>query len=272
MPYLLRCVFSCFDGSQRLIVVQPTSPPSRASTSTEFEASLDKDLLSSAPSREASVPGFDFGQSNGLLDASKTASSDDAAGAFDASLGAGLLDDTAPVVPEVEPSNDFSFILEANGLLDDPRHSEGNTSSVCHPLIKPRRGTNLQQQRPQSPSTIPEFLQPSLFSASTAPTASSSASTSRHSIRATTFDGKPIHIKRKVKKRSIRASASSSSTSSKYKLLDVPIHRLLDNLAFEKAAELRAECVDSHIIHALAKPCSLQQRRVFLLPYSTKRR
>ncbi|KAK7467394.1 Chromosome transmission fidelity protein 18 [Stygiomarasmius scandens] len=57
----------------------------------------------------------------------------------------------------------------------------------------------------------------------------------RASVRATTFDGKTVFIKRKPKTVNLRSSATPASD--KLNLLDVPIHRLMDDLAAKVAAK-----------------------------------
>ncbi|TFK30182.1 P-loop containing nucleoside triphosphate hydrolase protein [Coprinopsis marcescibilis] len=72
-----------------------------------------------------------------------------------------------------------------------------------------------------------------------------SSSSNSQSIRVTTFSGKTMHIKRKVKRRNETTRISSAPKIGS--LLDVPIHRMLGNLSREKALELQAEHVsDSH--------------------------
>ncbi|RDB21482.1 Chromosome transmission fidelity protein 18 [Hypsizygus marmoreus] len=72
-------------------------------------------------------------------------------------------------------------------------------------------------------------------------TSSSSSSTSRFSIRATTFDGKVVNLKRKPKVSHIARNRISPnySTQRMGNLLDVPIHRLMDDLSTATAARLR---------------------------------
>ncbi|KAI0072280.1 hypothetical protein K474DRAFT_1668042 [Panus rudis PR-1116 ss-1] len=64
----------------------------------------------------------------------------------------------------------------------------------------------------------------------------------RASVKATTFDGKSVFIRRKVKNIDIAANASASSSRAEKigNLLDVPIHRLLENLSRETAVRLDA--------------------------------
>jgi chromosome transmission fidelity protein 18 len=88
----------------------------------------------------------------------------------------------------------------------------------------------------------------------------------RSSLRATTFDGKTVHMKRKTRidgmPRNVRAyqgpraylgfiSSQKSATAGRPmgNLLDVPIHRLIDELSAETAAKLDRPYVSPPYIH-----------------------
>ncbi|KAF9469336.1 P-loop containing nucleoside triphosphate hydrolase protein [Collybia nuda] len=72
------------------------------------------------------------------------------------------------------------------------------------------------------------------------PLSSSTASTSRFSVRATTFDGKTLFIRRKPKvSQDARRRISPTYNSQRIgNLLEVPIHRLMDDLSTVAAAKL----------------------------------
>ncbi|KAG6855713.1 hypothetical protein H0H87_011701 [Tephrocybe sp. NHM501043] len=73
------------------------------------------------------------------------------------------------------------------------------------------------------------------------PVTASARSSSIFSIQATTFDGKTIHLKRKSKvARAARDKLISTSTTQRMgNLLDVPIHRLMDQLSVNMAHSLQ---------------------------------
>lgn len=71
----------------------------------------------------------------------------------------------------------------------------------------------------------------------------STSNTSRYSVRATTFDGRSVQIKRKPKiSQEVRNRISPGSASTVQRmgsLLDVPIHKIMDELSAATAASLR---------------------------------
>ncbi|GLB34690.1 putative holliday junction DNA helicase ruvB N-terminus [Lyophyllum shimeji] len=136
----------------------------------------------------------------------------------------------------------------ANGLLSGSINTERDAPNAFVPngLLSTPQENNSSSAPPTSqeddylPSVVEAFGVPvGLSTTSTAST--SSGSSSRYSIHATTFDGKTIQLKRKVKApRTARNNVLNMSSASKMgNLLDVPIHRLLDQLSVAKASELQ---------------------------------
>ncbi|KAF5331123.1 hypothetical protein D9619_005373 [Psilocybe cf. subviscida] len=150
----------------------------------------------------------------------------------------------SPDVPLSKPSTS-SFI--SNGLLpsvsgstkttldeDLPEHPLGSTFSstfVDNGLLS---GPTSHAPHPKSPVTA-EIYNPA--------SSSSSLHIPRSSLRATTYDGKTLYLKRKPKVLpSLPTAASSSSrTREMGNLLDIPIHRLMDQLSNDTATRLQRE-------------------------------
>ncbi|KAG2020154.1 CHTF18 protein [Coprinopsis cinerea AmutBmut pab1-1] len=147
--------------------------------------------------------GFGF-KSNGLLGGARASEGDDDQGGF--SLG-----------------------LQSNGLLGGSS-SFGSTSRASSPES---RSPEAHDSPPTSPEPFRTASPPAI------PVQETTLSSSNRSIRATTFDGKPLHIRRRVRRTGIAGSTSSASNPDTLKLLDVPIHRMLETLSVEKATELQ---------------------------------
>ncbi|KAF5386678.1 hypothetical protein D9615_001593 [Tricholomella constricta] len=119
-----------------------------------------------------------------------------------------------------------------NGLLS-------NATGVS--MVEAFNAPPQSQQDDDFPPAFEAFGVPTGLLSSTAAATSSSGSISKYSIRATTYDGKIVHMKRKPKvARTARlASASTSATQRMGSLLDVPIHRLMEQLSVDKAFDLQ---------------------------------
>ncbi|KAF8197572.1 P-loop containing nucleoside triphosphate hydrolase protein [Pholiota molesta] len=128
----------------------------------------------------------------------------------------------------VESSGSFvssSTTFTSNGLLSTSEADDFELPTVSEAFgIKPTSST-----RPES-STRPPLHIP------------------RSNVRATTFDGKTIYIRRKPKTFPLipNAASSSSSNQSMKNLLDVPIHRLLDQLSMTAAENLARADREAH--------------------------
>ncbi|TEB25929.1 P-loop containing nucleoside triphosphate hydrolase protein [Coprinellus micaceus] len=72
----------------------------------------------------------------------------------------------------------------------------------------------------------------------------SSSSTDKPIVRAMSFEGKAIFLKKKAPKRNAEPVSSPSRSGRMGNLLDIPIHRLLDTLSYEKGDRLRKEAAD----------------------------
>ncbi|KAH0583568.1 hypothetical protein H2248_009191 [Termitomyces sp. 'cryptogamus'] len=155
----------------------------------------------------------------------------------------GLLSSAARITEQAmdAPSSATMPTLVPNGLLSKSSHRyEGNLFG----------GTSDSQDDDYLPSVheafgIPTTLIAAPSTSSTSATASNGTS-SRFSIRATTFDGKPIHIKRKPKVSHVARDRLLASTTERMgNLLDVPIHRLMNQLSVSLAANIQERLVVS---------------------------
>ncbi|KAF7974845.1 hypothetical protein HWV62_11223 [Athelia sp. TMB] len=70
------------------------------------------------------------------------------------------------------------------------------------------------------------------------PSASHSTFSLRSSIRATTYDGKPLFMKRRTRVDGLRNKPNNASSNRMANLLDIPIHRLMDELSAATAAKI----------------------------------
>ncbi|KAG5653696.1 hypothetical protein H0H81_011276 [Sphagnurus paluster] len=121
------------------------------------------------------------------------------------------------------PSSRLSFV--PNGLL-----------SKTHP--PPTQASVSSQGDEDFPPPFKAFGVPSTLLID--PLTFISTTNSAYSIRATTFDGRVMQFKRKSKVvRTARKALESTSSTRMGNLLDVPIHRLLDQLSLSKASELQ---------------------------------
>ncbi|KAG6910312.1 hypothetical protein DXG01_011709 [Tephrocybe rancida] len=137
--------------------------------------------------------------------------------------------------PNINSTSSATPIFIPNGLLSTSRESRDrnflNDTSTA------------SQNDDDFPSAFKAFGVPTaLISApSSASEPTTTSSSSRFSIKATTFDGKTVHLKRKPKvARAARDKLlSTSSTQRMGNLLDVPIHRLMDQLSVNAAHDLQ---------------------------------
>ncbi|KIM48804.1 hypothetical protein M413DRAFT_437980 [Hebeloma cylindrosporum] len=148
----------------------------------------------------------------------------------------GISPQTVHEVPESESQttvlNAPSFSFLGTGLLGTDGASSGSSSDTKSTSL-----SRLQSPDPDFPPIsealgLPPFL----------PRHSESSSTvmriPRSTLRATTYDGQTIYLRRKSKVIYTAADASHSSSRSMGNLLGIPIHRLMDRLSTETAANL----------------------------------
>ncbi|KJA27021.1 hypothetical protein HYPSUDRAFT_981028 [Hypholoma sublateritium FD-334 SS-4] len=197
--------------------------------------------------------------SNGLLLAtplSTVQSSKDVAESTAQFMSNGLLN--GPIAPDAEAATEDMETLPKNlahARLDAASPLDGSIASsssfVSNGLLSAQTTTtethiNSNTTWPSSsrdfdlPSVAEAFgLADSSYSHQQASTSSTRTlpSIPRSNVRATTFDGKNIFIRRKPKVFSAISNVNTSS-SSMGKLLDIPIHRLLDKLSATTATNL----------------------------------
>ncbi|CAA7271466.1 unnamed protein product [Cyclocybe aegerita] len=139
-------------------------------------------------------------------------------GLLGAPAGSGEIE-TRPAAGPSSPSNRiqerdaFSFV--SNGLFN-PIPPEVDTEDDDIPSVCEAFG--IRSRLPQAPSSI---------------------QIPRSTLRATTFDGKTVYLRRKPKVFSTTTQTSNASSSRMRNLLEVPIHRLMDQLSASTAADLQ---------------------------------
>ncbi|KAJ6597213.1 P-loop containing nucleoside triphosphate hydrolase protein [Mycena vulgaris] len=181
-------------------------------------------------------------------------------------LGASSLDKPIEPVPEVV----HSFTL--NGLLGPSSASASGSSSLLagpskqftptgllsnlqlggssssllsdppRPTFTPNGLLSASQDDDADPPTVAEaFGIPTLLAHVDPPTSATSGFTSRSTIRATTFDGRTMYLKRKPKVSHVNRNKVplGGFTERMGNLLDIPIHRMLEGLSVETAAKLQ---------------------------------
>ncbi|KAK0211032.1 hypothetical protein DFS33DRAFT_1296980 [Desarmillaria ectypa] len=150
----------------------------------------------------------------------------------------GVVGTDASTSPQLEPpmfqSNGLLSSTSHNDLLSDPFISNGLLS-----------GSLNSQDELSETSGIPLTL-----SKSTAPFPRFDQSASKITLKARTFDGRTIFIRRKHKPSRDTRKSAALSTKGMGNLLDVPIHRLLDNISRDKAIELSERQRPTHTSHA----------------------
>ncbi|KAJ7221036.1 P-loop containing nucleoside triphosphate hydrolase protein [Mycena haematopus] len=161
---------------------------------------------------------------NGLLGPSSLANPVESAPEASPSLFTlnGLLGSTSST--SAGPSNIFT----PNGLLS---HSSSNTNAPDSGATFAPNGPQVDDDDDDPPTVAQAFGIPPLTSDYVSP----------FSVKATTFDGKTIHLKRRPKiSRAKRNKAPLGNFTERMgNLLDVPIHRLLEGLSVETAAKLQ---------------------------------
>ncbi|KAG6854551.1 hypothetical protein C0991_004887 [Blastosporella zonata] len=215
-------------------------------------------LLSSAKTKSSDAPlaletiitpDFTF-IPNGLLSSSVTAPPKEAIdrpastpifipnGLLSASRETRLEDDNDPSTKQNHNENGLfpdTPIFIPNGLLSTSRATR----------LEDDNGPFMSQNDDDLPPVHEAFGVPHLLLSATPKTSelstTSSGSSSGFSIRATTFDGKTVHLKRKPKvARTARDKLLFTSTTQRMgNLLDVPIHRLMDQLSVNVGHELQ---------------------------------
>ncbi|EPS95187.1 hypothetical protein FOMPIDRAFT_1062862 [Fomitopsis schrenkii] len=150
--------------------------------------------------------------------------------------------------PNVSASETVADSFVSTGLLT----TEGMGLEDVQPSIREKDTTEqvIEVDRPGVlGSELPEvtdLLRPfARTDTITSAIASPSTSTDSYSIYATNFDGQPVELKRKLKKTSTASSLHGASSTMGQnsgqrfgKLLETPIHRLLDQLSTEEAIRL----------------------------------
>ncbi|KAF9484666.1 P-loop containing nucleoside triphosphate hydrolase protein [Pholiota conissans] len=172
---------------------------------------------------------LEFGVANGLLNPSSSHSQGTTRTSSQATLEHSPI--STPSVPDLDPQSlemNFGSTFLSNGLL---------LASASH--NKASQNDNLDSEDFELP-TVTEA-----FDITPGPETPSRLSTTtpihipRSNVRATTFDGKTIYIRRKPKIFDPAPRAASSlSARTIGNLLNVPIHRLLDQLSMTTAANL----------------------------------
>ncbi|TFK42329.1 P-loop containing nucleoside triphosphate hydrolase protein [Crucibulum laeve] len=130
----------------------------------------------------------------------------------------------------------FSFI-ENRPLSDPAPNSSGSSFSFAPNGLL----SSTQDDAEDLPSVSQMLGLPSRTDASLLSNSSTSSSfTPRLSVRATTFDGKTIYMRKKIKKtRDTLPGGSSASSRRIGNLLETPIHRLMDDISVAEAKRLR---------------------------------
>ncbi|KAG7448073.1 P-loop containing nucleoside triphosphate hydrolase protein [Guyanagaster necrorhizus] len=137
-------------------------------------------------------------------------------------------------------------MFKSNGLLS----SINSKNSLSDPFIwTGLLSDSLSSQDDDLPQVSEAFSIPHAVSKSTASFPSFDQSTSKFNLKARTFDGRTIFIRRKHKPSPDTRKTASLSTRGMGNLLDVPIHRLLDDISREQAMELSQRQRPSHTKH-----------------------
>ncbi|KZT09714.1 uncharacterized protein LAESUDRAFT_722683 [Laetiporus sulphureus 93-53] len=155
--------------------------------------------------------------------------------------------DFAFSAPIISATTDF-FV--PTGLLSDGLGTSAGSLDVCG-AWQGSAASESQSQDTEFPD-VDELLRPYGNSGPFA-AATSSTGSPPNVIRASDLDGKPVYFKRRSKGDHSSESYASSSNATERpfsKLLDMPIHRLLDQLSAETAARL--SCQDAEAAVAAA--------------------
>ncbi|KAF8163574.1 P-loop containing nucleoside triphosphate hydrolase protein [Crassisporium funariophilum] len=156
--------------------------------------------------------------------------------------GSHELDTTSPNTDQV-PMLSFA----PNGLL---------SNGITHPVSLTRNtpcdeppAFSLSESQDDLPSVSEAFGAPKGLLAHSKHSTSTIPRIPRSTIQATTYDGKTIYLRKKAKAcpPQNNIASSSSSTQGLGNLLDVPIHRLMDQLSATTAANLQRERTE-HIV------------------------
>ncbi|KAF8969722.1 P-loop containing nucleoside triphosphate hydrolase protein [Flammula alnicola] len=140
---------------------------------------------------------------------------------------------------EIIGSSSISFV--SNGLLSKPPPAVEDSSSQRNSLSRPQ-SPDFELPSVSEAFGVTRTITHNLESSSTTP-----LQIPRSNVRATTYDGKTVYLRRKPKVFSSLPSTTSlpSSSRSMGNLLDVPIHRLMDQLSATTAANLQR--ADQHV-------------------------
>ncbi|KAK0239840.1 P-loop containing nucleoside triphosphate hydrolase protein [Armillaria nabsnona] len=135
-------------------------------------------------------------------------------------------------------SNGLLSSNNSESLLSDPFIStgllSGSLNSQDHDIPQLPEASGVHHTHSKSTAPFPHFEQ----------------STSKFTLKARTFDGRTVFIRRKHKPSRGTTKTTTLSAKGMGNLLDVPIHRLLDNLSREKAIELSERQRPLHSSHA----------------------
>ncbi|KAK0463823.1 P-loop containing nucleoside triphosphate hydrolase protein, partial [Desarmillaria tabescens] len=139
-----------------------------------------------------------------------------------------------------------SSVFQSTGLLS----STNDINLLSDPFISNGLLSNSLSSQDDDLTLSEASGIPLTFSESTTPFPRFDQSTSKFTLKARTFDGRTAFIRRKYKPSRDTRKTTGLSTKGMGNLLDVPIHRLLDNISRDKAIELSERQRPSHASHA----------------------
>ncbi|KZT71388.1 P-loop containing nucleoside triphosphate hydrolase protein [Daedalea quercina L-15889] len=126
-------------------------------------------------------------------------------------------------------------VFVSTGLLSAEPSNSG--SATTQNGLPPTNSTSQESELPE----VTELLRPyARADTSTSSTTISNFASTSYIVRASNFDGKPVMLKRRPRRAASSASILTESSSAQRfgKLLEVPIHRLLDELSTDEAIRL----------------------------------
>ncbi|KAJ7510162.1 P-loop containing nucleoside triphosphate hydrolase protein [Mycena galericulata] len=144
-----------------------------------------------------------------------------------------------------------SIQFKPNGLLSDPQNDIERTFTPNGLLL----GTQDDDDDDEMPSVAKAFGIPTLFAPNDSPPTITSASASRLFVKATTFDGKTLQIKRRTTVSHVNRNKVKTFSERMGNLLDVPIHRLLEGMSVETATRLQE--ADRQLVASTSDPDQL---------------
>lgn len=185
-----------------------------------------------AGEKQQEAPAFSF-ESNGLLSNFLLSSSE--------SGTAGVRSEDEPSVAASSSSFTLSGLLGKSSLPSFAPSGLLDGTKSAH-LSTPILAGYAARSPDADPLPVAEaFGVPSHLLSNSDPTHTRPKNATHLSVRATTFDGKTIYLRRRTKVLS-RGSTSTTSTNQRMNnLLDVPIHRLMDALSSQAVAKLQKQ-------------------------------